>query len=632
MTLFPLAAAQLSCSFDDSRNIGCGTVISDTHDYYDQPYCVTKKVDTEFGTSILCVLTTGVGEGGRTQFTASTVSDDLGKTWSNLTNIEPVGPPEASWAMPVVTDSGRVYTFYDYNSENITFLPEDPNTTIRADMLGHLVFKYSDDWGETWSDERYEIPMQKTFCDERNQWMVAGQDVFVGWGVGKPTVFADGSVTLGFTKICKYFLDDDEAVFYRSPNLLSVDDPSDATWELLPHYESNDGQGSGTGQDGMRAFGPNLVNEEGNLLPMSDESHLLNFWRTIDGFMGFGASQDGGKTWKDGRFAHMSVSTDGSTSGRVMKQPRGPITPRRFSNGNFVMTYYVVSEYGVNGFGSRNPMWVTGAKEQKNEDGTFTLNWSEPEVLLFSESPEEDRIGYPDFIEIDGGYWITQTQKSIASINKVDDRIFEGLWNPPMEVASEGLLVDAAISSGESVIDFDNNLPNLSEGGGLTYCAWIDVKGDLLAGEILFDSRNNDVNSTSGVYMSVSETGNNLLAFGMSNGTATFEHHANKDCGGINVGEDVGLTHFCAIADGLSGAGFVYFTVNGEVCDGGDESLEGGAKKGFAHISGAIAGTVNGKNDGITVGVPANADLVSLRVYNRALRSAEATGNYRAGL
>jgi len=163
------ASAQ-SCSFQDGRNIGCGQIISNDHSYYDQPYCVTKEIDTNSGTSILCTLTTGVGEGGRSQFVASTVSNDLGKTWSNLTNIEPVGPPEASWGMPVKADNGRVYAFYDYNSNNITTLPADPNTTIRADMLGHYMFKYSDDWGETWSEQRYEIPMQKTFCDERNQW------------------------------------------------------------------------------------------------------------------------------------------------------------------------------------------------------------------------------------------------------------------------------------------------------------------------------------------------------------------------------------------------------------------------------------------------------------------------------
>ena len=80
------------------------------------------------------------------------MSLDLGATWSNLTHIEPVGPPEASWAMPVLTPTGRVYAFYDYNSENVTMLP-GTNETVRADMLGHFMFKYTDDWGKTWSDE-----------------------------------------------------------------------------------------------------------------------------------------------------------------------------------------------------------------------------------------------------------------------------------------------------------------------------------------------------------------------------------------------------------------------------------------------------------------------------------------------
>jgi len=175
--------------------------------------------------------------------------------------------------------------------------------------------------------------MPVTSCDQKNQWQQAGQDVMVGWGVGKPTIFKDGSVTLGFTKICTYFLSDDEAIFFRSSNLLEVEDPADAVWDTLPFYDNDEGHGSGVGQDGMRAFGPNLVNEEGNLLPMSDENHMLNFWRTIDGFMGFGSTTDGGKTWHDGQFARMSTSSDGKTGGRVIKQPRGPITPRKFDNG-----------------------------------------------------------------------------------------------------------------------------------------------------------------------------------------------------------------------------------------------------------------------------------------------------------
>ena len=117
----------------------------------------------------------------------------------------------------------------------------------------------------------------------------------------------------------------------------------------------------------------------------------------------------------------------------------------------------------------------------------------------------------------------------------------------------------------------------------------------------------------------------------MSNGTASFEYFGNVDCGGGQVG-DGGLTHLCAIADGLGGQGLVYFTVNGEMCDGGDES-NGGQPKGFEHLFGSVEGDVNGRSeDGIRVGDLRNGKVKSVRVWDRALRTNEATGGYRAGL
>ena len=37
---------------------------------------------------------------------------------------------------------------------------------------------------------------------------------------------------------------------------------------------------------------------------------------------------------------------------------------------------------------------------------------------------------YPDFLEQDGKYYISQTQKTVARINEVDSRLMEGMLNP----------------------------------------------------------------------------------------------------------------------------------------------------------------------------------------------------------
>ena len=67
-------------------------------------------------------------------------------------DIEPHGPPEASWGMPLKIPSGRVYVFYDYNGDDVHTLR---GKETRVDMLGWYVYKYSDDNGRTWSKNRY---------------------------------------------------------------------------------------------------------------------------------------------------------------------------------------------------------------------------------------------------------------------------------------------------------------------------------------------------------------------------------------------------------------------------------------------------------------------------------------------
>jgi len=93
-------------SEEDPRNIGTGRMIPD-ESYCDQPYVVI----TQDG-NWLCTLTTGSGhEGQGGQHVVSTISTDRGKSWSPLVDIEPADGPEASWVVPLLVPSGRVYVF-----------------------------------------------------------------------------------------------------------------------------------------------------------------------------------------------------------------------------------------------------------------------------------------------------------------------------------------------------------------------------------------------------------------------------------------------------------------------------------------------------------------------------------------
>ena len=94
--------------------------------------------------------------------------------------------------MPLITPSGRVYVFYDYNGDNIRTLPNGKK--IRTDMLGWYCYKYSDDNGQSWS-KRYRLPVRVTACDRTNAWK---GNVQIMWGIGKPIV-VDKSVFFAFT-------------------------------------------------------------------------------------------------------------------------------------------------------------------------------------------------------------------------------------------------------------------------------------------------------------------------------------------------------------------------------------------------------------------------------------------------
>ena len=132
----------------DMRDIRTGQEIP-TLTYSDQPYIVR----TDDG-AWLCVVTTGVGhEGQPGQIVSTQRSTDRGRSWSAPVAVEPADGPEASYAVLLKVPGGRIYVFYNHNTDNIREVPLDrgpgqsPGVCKRVDSLGYFVFKYSDDGG-----------------------------------------------------------------------------------------------------------------------------------------------------------------------------------------------------------------------------------------------------------------------------------------------------------------------------------------------------------------------------------------------------------------------------------------------------------------------------------------------------
>ena len=102
--------------------------------------------------------------------------------------------------MPLKVPSGRIYAFYVYNADNMReVIASTEYARRRVDTLGHYVFKYSDDGGRTWSDERYRVPVRTFAIDRDNPYQ--GEVQFF-WGVGKPIVYGD-TAYIGLSKIAR---------------------------------------------------------------------------------------------------------------------------------------------------------------------------------------------------------------------------------------------------------------------------------------------------------------------------------------------------------------------------------------------------------------------------------------------
>lgn len=570
---------------DDRRNIATGWEIP-KEGYCDQPYVVV----TDEG-HWLCTLTTGPGhEGDSRQHVVSTRSTDRGRTWSPLVDIEPQGPPEASWVMPLKVPSGRIYAFYVHNTDNLRQVPSPTGGAVtRVDTLGHYVFKYSDDGGRTWSATRHRIPLRTMRIDRDNA--TGGRTLFF-WGVGKPIVHErEGAVYFGAAKVGDFvpdgFMASTEGIFLKSDNILTEPDPTKIRWETLPD-----------GDEGLRApVGP--IADEHNPAVLGDGS-LYCTYRTVDGFLCHAYSRDGGHSWDGPQHA---TYTPG---GRRIKHPRAATFVRRFSNGRYLLWFH---NHGGTSYMDRNPVWLCGGTER---DGF--LHWSQPEIGLYDDAPGT-RISYPDFVEQDGRYWITETQKTVARVHELDASLLDGLWRQEetKEVAKRGLVLELA---GEhctpgATVDAPR-FASLAEGGGFAIDLWITPDGGEREQTIL-DTRNR---SGGGVTLTLRPEGTVRITLG----DRTIEASADSDPGLLTAG---GLHHVAVIVDG--GPKIITFVVDGALCDGGTARA-----KGWYRFAGDL-GDVNGTPT-LTISPDLTSDLHVLRLYDRYLRTSEAVGNYRGGV
>jgi hypothetical protein len=536
----------------------------------------------------LCVPTVGpAAEGNRAQHIVATISNDRGRSWSSFIDIEPPGPPEASWAMPLKVPGGRVYVFYTYNDKNVS---EYRGRKIRADTLGQFVFKYSDDHGRTWSKNRYTIPSRRFAIDRNN---FSSGEILLLWGVSKP-IITRGSVYFGAAKVGvpSIWSGPNEGIVLRSDNLLREKDPEKIGWDMLPE-----------GDVGLRAPRGNIAEE--TFVVSLDNGDLYACFRTTDGYLGQATSRDRGRTWADRQYA---VYQPG---GLRIKNPRGPGTMQRFSNGKYLLHFF-------NNSGSlnrtdarpttRNPGWLIGGVERNG-----TIHWSQPEICVYQES-EYLGLSYPDFIEDDGRYYIAPTTKETARIFELDKAMLDGLWNQRQlrEVSRKGLLLEVPRAGPEPHRVSCPRLPDLRVGGGFAIDFWVRFS-DLAPDQVLFDSR---AEASKGVL--VYTTAAPSLGIQVCDGLTTAAWDTDLDLFHRDRWHHVAL-----IVDG--GPRIISFAVDGILCDGRAER-----ERGWLRFSNNL-GDVNGSAD-LKLAAALRGQMRQIRVYDRYLRTSEAIGNFQAGI
>jgi hypothetical protein len=429
----------------DSRLVSSGNVIPAQH-YADQPYLVST-LDGAW----LCVLTTGDGhEGSRGQHIVSLRSTDRGQSWSSPVCIESPDGPEASWAVPLVTPSGRIFVFYVYNADDIRELPaDDPpfagGTTNRMDSHGHYVFRWSDDDGHSWSAQRVTIPVREFVIDRENP---SQGTVRLFWNVGRPFI-SQGSVFLSLHKVGGFgagWFTRSEGALLRSDDLLSGD-PALATWQTLPD-----------GDVGLRTPpGGGPIAEEQSVVEMSDGSFLA-VYRSIDGYAVGCYSRDRGRNWQTPRYLTYQ-------DGRPVKHPRAACFAWRLGHGDYVLWYHnhggqIFKQHPKSrdrGYDDRNPVWMARGVEVTTSRGLEVV-WSSPEIILYEDDPCI-RMSYPDLREEAGSLYLTETQKATARVHQVSPQLARALRHGSKAFTAKKIIGEAALDLSQG----DGSQPCLPE-------------------------------------------------------------------------------------------------------------------------------------------------------------------------
>ena len=585
---------------DDWRRLQHGQEIPVSAGYADQPYLL--RADDN---ALVLICTTGHGEEGELgQHIVSVRSEDNGKTWSKPVQLEPANDVPASYAVLYKVPSGRIYAFYNHNTDDIKAVPGDKEAfpdgwCRRVDSLGYFVFKFSDDHGKSWSPQRYRIPVREFEIDRENS--LQGR-VRYFWNVGKPFSH-QGIVHIPMHKVGGFGVDfytRSEGVLISSDNLGTEMEPNKIRFSTLPD-----------GDIGIRApEGAGPIAEEHSFVVLSDGTFFCVF-RTVSGHPACVYSRDGGHRWSKADFLRY-------TDGRPVKNPRAANFIWRLSDGRYLYWFH---NHGGRSYADRNPVWCLAAHEIDTQEGK-KLKFSEPEILFYTESITR-RISYPDLLELpNGGIIITETEKKTARLHHVPADFVNAIcrqWDHPPQPSEDSRILDIDNNLNKNIEIQAPALPVIHDREGI----WERFsEQDLRHGfsivmrlvgfpqaDVLLDNRD-----SRGRGFVVSLTNDESLQLQLNDGRAESTWHSTPGLLTTDTNH-----HIAIIIDG--GPKTISFIVDGRFDDGG-------AHRQFGF--GLLHPHFQSANGGDSLRVA--SAVVRLQIYSRALLSAEAVTLYQKPL
>jgi len=231
-------------------------------------------------------------------------------------------------------------------------------------------------------------------------------------------------------------------------------------------------------------------------------------------------------------------------------------------------------------------------------------------------------------VEEDRRYFLTETDKHHARIHELPTEVVEGLWgqleDKPCRITREGLLLELAPGAAlppevpmPELPEFYRRDSNRADYGmlllrtGFTIELWLRLDS-LEAGQMILDSRRED-----GQGLALQTTPQGTVELILRDRQT--ENRWDCDPGQIMPGS---WHHLVAIVDG--GPHIISFVVDGRLNDGGDLRQFGWGRFSphLRHVSGSAT---------LRLGPSLRGELGGLRLYGRALRTAEAIANFRAG-